>query len=333
MVSRVVPRLCRLAVTAAMCMAPMLAPPIASAAQTVKISAGAEAPNGDIQLLEFAPVTTTINVGDTVTWSLDSTEFHDIVFTGGGNPPDFVQPGPDGVFINPQAALPQGGSTYDGSGFAGSGLLNKGDTYSLTFTNPGTYTYYCAIHAGMAGNIQVLPSGQAADTQAAIDARRSQQINTEIATKGVPTIMSNLGELPTEGATVGVVAGAQVGQIDVDRFFPPRVVVHPGDDVTWIWKTEDTPHTVTFLAGQSAPEVVVPQPQPNGPPRLQLNPTVLAPAGDPTDFEGGSFLNSGFLQPAPGQPTPTFSVHFSAPGTYEYLCLLHAGMTGTVVVE
>jgi plastocyanin len=26
-------------------------------------------------------------------------------------------------------------------------------------------------------------------------------------------------------------------------------------------------------------------------------------------------------------------VTFNAPGTYEYLCLLHEGMTGTVVVE
>jgi plastocyanin len=333
MISRFTPRLSRLAVAAALCLGPMLATPVARAAQTVKVSAGAEAPNGDIQLLEFAPVNIAINAGDTVTWSLDSTEFHDVVFTGGGKPPDFVEPGPDGVFINPLAALPQGGSTYDGGGLAGSGLLNKGETYSLTFPNPGTYTYYCAIHAGMVGSIQVGASGQAADTQAAIDARRAAQINEDIATRGVPTIMTNLGELPTEGATVGVVAGAQVGQIDVQRFFPPRVVVHPGDAVTWIWKTQDTPHTVTFLNGQPAPEVVLPQPQANGPPRLQLNPTVLAPGGDPTDFGGGTFLNSGFLQPMPGQATPTFTVHFTAPGTYDYVCVLHEGMTGTVVVQ
>jgi plastocyanin len=333
MISRLFPRLYRLGLIAALCAGPILAPSVATAAQTVKISAGAESPNGDIQLLEFAPVNITINAGDTVTWSLDSTEFHDVVFTGGGQPPDFVQPGPDGVFVNPLAAFPQGGSSYDGNGLAGSGLLNKGQTYSLTFPNPGTYTYYCAIHAGMAGSIQVQPSGQTADSQAAIDARRSAQINTDIANKGVPTVMSNLGELPTEGATVGVVAGAQVGQADVDRFFPPRVVVHTGDSVTWVWKTEDTPHTVTFLAGQPAPDVIVPQPQPNGPPRLQLNPQVLAPSGDPTNFEGAPFLNSGFLQPAPGQPTPTFTVSFNAPGTYDYLCLLHAGMVGTIVVE
>lgn len=70
----------------------------------------------------------------------------------------------------------------------------------------------------------------------------------------------------------------------------------------------------------------------NGPPRLQLNPRVLAPSGDPTGWDGSSFLNSGFLQPMPGQPTPTFTVHFNTPGSYDYVCLLHDGMLGTVVV-
>src|SRR5689334_258366 len=179
MVSRLVPRLCRLALTAAVCAVPVLMPNVARAAQTVKVSAGAEAVNGDIQLLEFAPVNITINTGDTVTWSLDSTEFHDVFFTGGGQPPDFVQPGPDGVFVNPDVAFPQGGSSYDGKGVAGSGLLNKGQTYSLTFPDAGTYTYYCAIHPGMVGSIQVVPGGQPADTQAAIDARRTAQVDAE----------------------------------------------------------------------------------------------------------------------------------------------------------
>ena len=323
--------LSRSALTAALFAAPWLLPPVTSAAQTVNISAGAESAGGDVQLLEFAPVNVTINVGDTVTWSLDSTEFHDVVFTGGDPPPDFVQPGPDGVFLNPLAAMPQGGQSYDGKGLAGSGLLTKGQTYSLTFTSPGTYTYYCAIQQGMAGSIQVQSSGQA-DSQSAIDARRTAQVNSDIAGKGVPTIMTNQGELPTEGTTAGVVAGAQSGPADVQRFFPTRAVIHPGDSLTWVWKTEETPHTVTFLSGQPAPDVAVPQPQPNGPPKLELNPMVLRPSGDPENWSGGTYLNSGFLQPMPGQPTPTFTVRFTAPGTYDYLCLLHDGMTGTVVV-
>jgi len=313
--------------------APMVAPTSAGAAQTLVVSAGAESQGGDVQLNEFAPTQISINVGDTVTWRLDSTEFHNIYFPSGSPAPEFVQPGPEGVFINPQVALPAGGSSFDGSAPAGSGLLNKGQTWSLTFTKAGSYQYLCDIHPGMGGVVTVQAAGQAADTQAAIDSRRTAQTNGDVATKGVPAIMSNVGELPAEGVSAGIAAGVQEGLVDVQRFFPQRVTIKAGDAVTWIWKTEDTPHTVTFLAGQPAPAVVVPQPQAGGPPKLQLNPLVLAPAGEATNWDGGSYLNSGFLQPMPGQPTPTFTVRFANPGTYDYVCVLHEGMVGTIVVE
>jgi plastocyanin len=296
------------------------------------VSAGAESPGGDVQLNEFAPIQVTVNVGDTVTWSLDSTEFHNVLFTSGGEGPEFVQPGPEGLFVNPAVAFPAGGSSYDGSGVAGSGLLNTGDKFSLTFTKAGTFSYVCSIHPGMGGSVKVVDAGQPADTQAAVNDRKRAQINGDLATKAIPAIMANRGELETPTATVGVAAGIQSGPADSLRFFPERVTVREGDIVSWIWRTEDTPHTVTFLGGQPVPETIVPQPQQGGPPRLMLNPAVLAPAGDAVDWDGASYLNSGFLAPMPGQPAPEFGVHFSTAGTYDYLCLLHPGMVGTVVV-
>jgi plastocyanin len=316
-----------------LCAGPMLLPTPAMAAQTLVVSAGAESPGGDVQLNAFAPNMINVNVGDTVTWHLDSTEFHNIFFPSGTTPPEFVLAGPDGVFLNPQAGFPTGGPNYDGSAPAGSGLLNKGDSYSLTFTKAGNYQFLCDIHAGMGGIVNVTAAGGTADSQAAIDARRASQVNSELANKGIPAIMSNLGELATEGSSAGIAAGVQNGLVDALRFFPPRITIKAGDNVTWIWKTDETPHTVTFLGGQPAPDVVVPQPQPNGPPKLQLNPQVLAPAGDNLKWAGGTYLNSGFLQPMPGQPTPTYSVTFIQPGTYDYVCLLHEGMVGTIVVE
>jgi plastocyanin len=131
------------------------------------------------------------------------------------------------------------------------------------------------------------------------------------------------------------VAGAGDGSVDIQRFFPRDVWIHSGDSVTWVWKNPETPHTVTFLAGQQAPDIVLPQPQPNGPPQLQLNPAVLAPSGDPTSYSGGP-LNSGFLNPLMPPPgtsgPPTFTVTFDAPGTYTYVCLLHVGMDGSIHV-
>jgi plastocyanin len=41
-----------------------------------------------------------------------------------------------------------------GNGF-NSGTLNKGQSYSFTFTKPGTYTYYCGFHPDMKGTILV----------------------------------------------------------------------------------------------------------------------------------------------------------------------------------
>jgi len=35
-------------------------------------------------------------------------------------------------------------------------LAGKGKTFNFTFTEPGTYTYYCDIHQGMNATITVV---------------------------------------------------------------------------------------------------------------------------------------------------------------------------------
>lgn len=45
--------------------------------------------------------------------------------------------------------------TSAGAVFASSKALDSGDTYSVTFFKPGTYTYYCSIHPMMVGTIIV----------------------------------------------------------------------------------------------------------------------------------------------------------------------------------
>ena len=63
--------------------------------------------------------------------------------------------------INPKAALPFGGKTYDGTGFVSSGFLtpqgNSPAKYTLTFPKPGTFDYDCLVPPGMDGSITVLP--------------------------------------------------------------------------------------------------------------------------------------------------------------------------------
>jgi plastocyanin len=78
--------------------------------------------------------------------------------------------GPPIIALTSQAALPTRGHTYNGTGFANSGFLyGKGKSWSLTFTKPGTFTYYCLIHytaghpsTAMQGEVIVHPRPAAA---------------------------------------------------------------------------------------------------------------------------------------------------------------------------
>ena len=81
---------------------------------------------------------------------------------------------------------------------------------------------------------------------------------------------------------------------------------------------------------------MLPQPQPNGPPQLLVNPQVLFPTKPSQNYDGTGFYNSGFITSDPALSTggTTFSLTFTKPGTYTYLCFLHddQGMVGTIVV-
>ena len=75
-----------------------------------------------VEIVDFAftPATLTISVGDTVTWTNGDAVEH----------------------------------TATGSGFD-SGLLGQGESYSVTFSEAGTYDYLCTPHPTMTGQIIV----------------------------------------------------------------------------------------------------------------------------------------------------------------------------------
>lgn len=121
-------------------------------------------------LLRFSRHPLVVARGTTVTWTMrDPFEIHTVTFTGGQKPPEFVLPqpqaqGPPKLLLNPKVATPTAQKTYDGKGYANSGILfpagapgNLPHSYSLTFTKPGRYEYWCVVHApeGMKGVIVV----------------------------------------------------------------------------------------------------------------------------------------------------------------------------------
>lgn len=120
-----------------------------------------------VSVISFTPDNMTVKAGDTVRWVMkDPIELHTVTFSGTEPTPEFItaepQPkGPPKLYFNSKGAYPAGGPVHKGNGAYNSGfMLVNGPapkTYSLTFTKPGTYTYWCVVHVpqGMKGVITV----------------------------------------------------------------------------------------------------------------------------------------------------------------------------------
>lgn len=142
-----------------------------------------------------------------------------------------------------------------------------------------------------------------------------------------------------------IAGGATKGwAIQAQGFFPRTIDVAVGDTVRWQFEEY---HTVTFLSGQQQPRNFVLE----GGVRY-VNPQVFYSFGGKT-YDGTGYRNSGTPPPpkvVPGEGDAligyylgetlrsTYAKHrymltFTKPGTYQYVCLLHSGMVGTVVVK
>ncbi len=78
-----------------------------------------------MQNISFHPSALTVAVGTTVTWTNEDSTSHDVTFTDLAN--------------------------------VKSAVLSRGQTFSYTFTTPGTFHYYCTIHgaSAMSGTVTV----------------------------------------------------------------------------------------------------------------------------------------------------------------------------------
>ncbi|HVV35601.1 MAG TPA: plastocyanin/azurin family copper-binding protein [Acidimicrobiales bacterium] len=130
---------------------------------------------GYVSANEFFPTKVTAKVGRPVTWSFKGLS-HTVSFNVPAYFPVFTVDKTGDVHYDhraqdavqwkvPEAVFDENGDPeprhvdagdWDGSGgFHSSGLLNEGDTFSVTFTKPGTYPYACAIHPQMIGQVVV----------------------------------------------------------------------------------------------------------------------------------------------------------------------------------
>jgi plastocyanin len=118
---------------------------------------------------------------------------------------------------------------------------------------------------------------------------------------------------------------------------PDNVTIAAGDTVRWTVESEFEPHTVTFLGGEDPPELIEPQMQEGGPPKLVFNPDVVGRVG-PDVYSGTGYANSGAMGADFEEYTglTTYELTFDTPGEYLYYCALHGspemGMRATVTV-
>jgi plastocyanin len=108
-----------------------------------------ERPPGEVGMTgshAFDPKEITIDAGETVTWVNDSSEAHTVTAI--------------------EDSLPEGADYFATGGFdseeeardgVSDGLLTGGETFEVTFDEPGTYRYVCIPHEsnGMEGTVVV----------------------------------------------------------------------------------------------------------------------------------------------------------------------------------
>ena len=284
--------------------------------QTWNVATGGSELSQAIQALDFYPNTITIHSGDTITWTNPTSIPHTVSIPKAGQTPP---PGPP----NPAQV---GGNLFDNSAYISSGFITKGKTYSVKFTRPGTYAYYCVVHPPeMTGTIVVIPAGFALPMSAAqYAAAASADLSTDLQA-GVSSLQlfpfTPAGTHLAMGISPGL-PGTKPSQATVMRYLDDAtltsgdVTIATGTTLTWTNESNNVPHTVTFPAVGQAP--------PAGPP------DAVPPSGGST-YDGSALANSGVM--APGK---SYSLTFTKPGTYTYYCLFHdgpTGMIGTVTVQ
>jgi plastocyanin len=284
-------------------------------------------------VLAFAPQQIQVHRGDTVSWIIDG--FHNIHFAQG--PTELVimpevngQPMPQ---INPAVAFPsaESGTTYQG-GDANSGLPLDPTTPMVAFSlvmdiEPGSYSYYCDVHPGMAGTIEVID-----DITVVLSPNEVLVAGaTELAASGGQGIQAALQattQTPaeTEDGGLQVQAGLQEGTTAVLDFFPSIAVIEAGQSVSWNVALGMEPHTVTWPTLPPGSEVSV-IPQDAGAPILAFSEAAFPSVESGGEIGNGNDFNSGIM--FPGQ---NYTLRFMEPGVYSYVCFLHPGMQGSVVV-
>jgi plastocyanin len=227
-----------------------------------------------------------------------------------------------------------------GQAFYSSGWLAPTSTFTVPLSptiNPGTYTVRCLVHASMAGRIHVVPPGQTIPGPAQVTAAGTAQVAAVMAALA-PAAQN--AALVTATNVAGITAGNGVTTTLAATFGPAELDVGVSQTLAFnVYGTHaiavNPPDSALGLLTKGSDGVV-----------HVNNPAVRSAGGEPPplgvqtrartvfggSYPGSGFHNSGLLTSLP-PGLLTYSLQFTAPGTYSLRCLVHPAMTAIVKVS
>jgi plastocyanin len=260
---------------------------VSAATHTIAINGS---PNCGTSKFCYAPSSLAVTAGDTVTWVNNSTAPHtvtrcDTSTCSGGGPGNGDQGGPSSPTINA-----------------------SGGTFFFTFTTPGKYKYYSAIHGhGLHGKITVVAATAMTTTTTTATATASAPTTTVASTSTtIGGARAAATRQLTDAFTYTVaIDGTPDCGISMFCYNPSSLAVNEGDTVTWV-NNSTAPQTVT-----------------------RCDPSTCS--GNGPGYGGQSGLSSPTINAGGG----TFSFTFTSPGTYNYFCAMYgsATMQGAITVD
>jgi plastocyanin len=302
----------------------------------------------------FYPRNAVVREGDTLTFRFGG--FHTAVFPARGKkPPEPVRPigqptpvtnDPAGapywftglpvLGLNPAAFGPIGGKVVNGTKTVGSGVPAGNPAtarFTVKFPKRGVYNVFCALHPNMRGKVTVLPKNRTPPSGAVQKRAAAAQLKADRAS--LRRVIDLAREATANSATVLI--GPGTARTEVFTFFPAKRTVPKGTEVTFRMGGREEIHTVTF--GPTAFLDALSEKTFEGPPTEPVASEGAYPSDPPgavvslsPTTHGNGFLNSGVLTD-PGIPGPkAFKVKFDTLGTYDFRCMVHPFMRGTITV-
>jgi plastocyanin len=344
--------------------------PVATAqsGRTINVLVGAG--EDQLQLLAYFPQNLRIHQGDTVNFKLNGDELHTVSFTSGFDPgpagvsspldpagvriPAFSVSSGGSPALNPQVAWPTRArgalvERYTGTGFISSGLFadeplapgtGLNETFQVQFPTAGTFSYICLVHPDrMRGSVEVVAASASVPDQTAVDTQASAEV---AALTRVVNAAKAQGETPARRDSLAngssnwyVRAGGQDNmsydpRAQVLDFQPKNITIGSGDTVTWSSRYF---HTVSFVPAPPSPEFFT-EGAGGSPPAIMLDPVTVNAARPAATYDPTQYFNSGLLGQF-GTIGDAWSLTFTQPGTFTYVCLIHddVGMKGTITVQ